>query len=334
MKKPFSLFAFFFITLLISCNNITNNKIKISGLAQGTFYNITYIDIKGINYQKQIDSILDSFNKTASLYDSTSIISRINRNEKAVSLNDDFIKIFNKAQEVSIASDGYFDVTIGPIVNVFGFGNKPHHKVSDNELSELLKHVGFNKVSIKNNELIKSDTLIKLDFNAIAQGYSVDLIAVFLESKGISNYLVEIGGEVLARGKKENETLWSVGIEKPSSNKDSEQKLQEILNISNKAIATSGSYRKYYEENGLRYSHTINPKTGEPSRNNLLSVTVMANDCMTADAYATAFMVMGFEKSLYLLENNNNLQAYFISSKPDKSFDIYITEGFKSYLKK
>ena len=176
--------------------------------------------------------------------------------------------------------------------------------------------------------------MIKLDFNAIAQGYSVDLIAFFLESKGISNYLVEIGGEVLAKGKKENETLWSIGIEKPYSNKDSEQKLQEIINISNKAIATSGSYRKYYEENGLRFSHTINPKTGEPSRNNLLSVTVMADDCMTADAYATAFMVMGLEKSLLMLENNHNLQAYFISSKPDKSFDIYITEGFKSYLKK
>lgn len=332
MKKVF--FLFFIISTLISCNNKINNKVKISGLAQGTFYHISYIDNKSTDYQRQIDSILNSFNKTASVYDSNSIISRINRNERDVYLNNDFINIFKKAQEVSEASDGYFDITVGPLVNAWGFGSKPHHKVSENELTELLKHVGYKKVAIVNNELIKTDTMMILDFNAIAQGYSVDLIALFLESKGVFNYLIEIGGEVLAKGKKENDKLWSVGIEKPSENKDEEQQLQEIIDINNKAIATSGSYRKYFEENGIRYSHTINPKNGEPTKNNLLSVTVLANDCVSADAYATAFMVMGLERSKLLLSKNKNLQAYFISSKPDKSFDIYISDGFKNYIKK
>ena len=201
-------------------------------------------------------------------------------------------------------------------------------------VDSLLPLVGYRKVQLSKGKLIKADPRIQIDFDAIAQGYSSDWLAQFFEKKGIQNYLIDIGGEVLAHGSKPDGQVWSVAIEMPSKNSEDERKIQAILTLKNRAISTSGSYRKYYEENGVRYSHTIDPSNGYPVRHNLLSVSVVANDCMTADAYATAFMVMGLEKSKVFLARNSDIEAYFISDDQHGGFSIFYTPGYDQLFKK
>lgn len=330
--KHLKLQLFIFLTFLICLQCHSQGKIHFEGKTQGTFYHITYYDPDSVNYQKQIDSMLADFNRTASLYDSMSIISRINRNEEKVLLNNDFIHIFKKSMEVSFKSDGYFDITVGPLVNAFGFGLKERIRMDSATVKSILEFVGYKLVYLEGNRLIKKDKRVLLDFNAIAQGYSVDKVGRFLESKGVKNYLIEIGGEVLARGTKPDHRKWLVGIEKPAADEFSGQQIGQMACISDKAIATSGNYRKFYIENGIKFSHTIDPKTGYPVHHSLLSVTVLACDCTTADAFATAFMVMGKEKALKVLRKNKRLEAYFISSGINGTYEIDMTPGFKKLI--
>jgi thiamine biosynthesis lipoprotein len=196
----------------------------------------------------------------------------------------------------------------------------------------LLDLVGMEKVVIRNNKLIKQSPGIKLDFNAIAQGFSVDLICDFLNKQGIENYLVEIGGEVSTKGVNKNGVLWRIGIDKPIESNLSVRELQAIVQLKDMAIATSGNYRKFYEENGVKYSHTINPKTGYPERTNLLSATVLTKECIIADAFATAFMVMGLEKSYNFVKNNPELEAFFIYADENGDFQVKATDGFKKLI--
>jgi thiamine biosynthesis lipoprotein len=207
-------------------------------------------------------------------------------------------------------------------------------KMNQHIVDSLIPLVGYHKVMLDNGKLIKTDPRIRIDYNAIAQGYTVDVVAAFLDSKGIQSYLIDIGGEVLARRTKPGGEKWNVAIEMPTKNADDERSIQAVVLLQDMAISTSGSYRKFYEENGIRYSHTINPATGYPVKHSTLSVSVLAKDCMTADAYATAFMVMGVEKGKKFLDKHPKLEVYFIYTEPDGSMKTYFTKGFEKRLKK
>ena len=329
MKKNHAILFILFIFINVSCK--TNKKdelIKFSGLAQGTTYSISYIDKEGRNFQHEIDSILKKFDQSVSIYDSTSLISKINKTKEPQKTDFYFNEIFKFSQTVSEQTNGAFDVTVGPLVNAFGFGFKNKENISKQLIDSLKQFVNYNEVKIDNGFLIKSKPEISIDFNAIAQGYSVDVISEFLTNKGIDNHIVEIGGEVIAKGRKENNTCWKVGIEKPVDN-NTDRELIVSFEIENKALATSGNYRKFYIENGIRYSHTIDPATGYPVNHSLLSVSVLAERCAYADAYATAFMVMGLEKSKIFLEKHKELEAYFIYSDSLGENKTFETEGFK-----
>ncbi len=309
------------------------NLIKIEGNAQGTSYHISYLSNDGINYKKALDSLLKKIDNSMSTWEPNSLISRINNNDSTAIADSYLIDVFRKSLEVSQKTDGAFDVTVGPLINSLGFGYTKKEYVDRSKIDSLLPYVGYQMLSLKGKKIIKAKPQIQLDFNAIAQGYSVDVLAQYLESKGITNYLVEIGGELKTKGKKENNENWKVGIDQPNEKESSERKLEAVVQLNNKALATSGNYRKFYVEGGQKYSHIINPKTGYPAKQNLLSATVIANDCMTADAYATAFMVMGLQESKAFLEQNKELQleVYFIFDDKGK-WKTYTSESLKKSI--
>ncbi|MDR1459203.1 MAG: FAD:protein FMN transferase [Bacteroidales bacterium] len=307
-------------------------QIHLEGFAQGTYYSIRYYDPLNRNLQTAIDSILSDFDKTASIYDETSIISRINRNEdNNILLNDDFKQLFAFSMEVSRQTQGAFDITVGQLVNAWGFGNEKRQNMTNEKIDSLLDCVGYDKVILKDNQLIKQHPCIKLDFNAIAQGYSVDKLGIYFDSLHIDNYLIDIGGEILAKGNKKGES-WQVGVERPADKKEMQRQLITSIVLNDKALVTSGNYRKYYEENGMRIAHTISPESGYPVENGLLSVTVL-HDCATfADAYATAFMVMGVEASIEFIKKHRGMDAFFIYQKADSVYTC-ATEGFQRLIK-
>ena len=332
MNKLVVIFLFFsFLTSNVSARN---RLIKISGYAQGTTYHISYYDHKKRNLQPEIELLLNRFNQSVSLYDSNSIICQINKNKEHVVADDYFTVCFNRAQEVAEATNGAFDVTVGPLVSYWGFGLKNKDKTDSAGVDSLLKFIGYRLVVLKDHQIIKKDKRLRLDFNALAQGYSVDLVAKLLESEGVTNYLIEIGGEVFAKGKKSNGEVWTVGIETPGNKPESDNPLMAIATLKNAALATSGNYRKFYEYRGKRYSHIINPHSGYPAMNSLLSVSVVAADCITADAYATAFMVMGLDESIRFLSQHPELQAYMIYTTTDNRYEIYQTSGLKDIIQK
>lgn len=310
--------AFFFsiasILLILGCNRGINNTITISGAAQGTSYHITYLAGQHSNYREAFDSIFKKINLSLSTYDTSSIISKINRNDTTVKVDEYFSDVFKKSIEVSEKTRGLFDVTVAPIINAYGFGFTKKERITNLLIDSLLRFVGYKKVRLVDNKLVKDIPQVMLDFNAIAQGYTVDVLASFLESKGINNYMVEVGGELRAKGMKLNDSSWTVGIEQPNETLTDDASLFAEIKIKNKSLATSGNYKKFYVEDGKKYAHIIDPFTGYPAKHNLLSTTVIADDCMTADAYATSFMVMGLEKSKqFLLEHKDlNLEVFFI----------------------
>jgi len=331
MKNIF--FLVIFVLICYSCNSKPQEIIKLFGFAQGTTYSISYYEDNNINYQKQIDSLLKEFDKSVSIYIPNSLISRINRNEQDVVIDNIFREIFIRSREVSEKTDGAFDITVAPLVNNWGFGHTDKTGVDSAGIDSLKEFVDYKLVTIESGRIVKQDPRVMLDFNAIAQGGSVELIAGYLEGKGIDNYLVEIGGEVKAKGRKVNGDAWRIGIDKPIDDPDAKNReLQEIVRLTDKSLATSGNYRKYYIENGVKYSHTIDPETGFPVRHSLLSVTVVCDNCMLADAWATAFMVMGSEKSITMAEDIEGIEAYFIYSGKNGEPEIYCTEGFKDMI--
>lgn len=325
--------VFFLVAFLLTRPGKKRNYEELSGFAQGTTYSIIYESERGENLQSSIDSFLTDFDRSLSIYDPNSIISRFNRNDPAVAADDAFIEVFNKSGEVFAATNGAFDITVGPVVNALGFGSKDTLAVDSLVIDSLLQYVGMNKVNLAEGKLLKQHPNMQLDVNAIAQGYSVDLVARFLEERGIRNYMVEIGGEVRAKGKNSKRSVWKIGIDRPQEgNMLPGANLQAIVSLDDKSLATSGNYRKFYEKNGIKYVHTINPKTGYPVVSNLLSATVVAEDCITADAYATAFMVMGLEQSIEFLQEHWFLDAFLIFADAQGRFQVYFTPGLKKYL--
>lgn len=302
-------------------------------MAQGTYYSITYFDHLDRNFQPQIDSLLDAFDMSVSMWKPESVISRINRGEEGVKCDSFFINTYLIALVVAEESNGAFDFTVGPLVNAWGFGFTDRLKVDQLMVDSLLPLVDYRFITLDGDHIIMEKEGINFDFNAVAQGYSVDIVSDFLTSKGLKNYLIDIGGEVLARGEKPGNGKWLVGIEKPSEDELSERTLEATVYLKDLALATSGNYRKYYEEDGVRYSHTIDPETGYPVTHTLLSASVIAKDAGTADAWATAFMVMGLDKAKAILKTKKDLEAYFIFSNEDGTLGTYITDGMEALLK-
>jgi thiamine biosynthesis lipoprotein len=301
--------------------------VRFSGEALGTYYAISYYDKTGRSFQTEIDSLLKEFLLVASLHEPKSEINAVNNNED-ITLSPMFIDIFNKAISISELSNGAFDFTIGPLVKAHGFWNKQREEITDEKIAEYLKLVDFRGIQIVDGRVIKQNPNMKIDFNSIAKGYVVDLVGKFLDEKGIRAFLVDIGGEVLGKGQKPNGECWRVGIEKPAETADSDREIESVMYLCNAALATSGNYRKYYEKDGKRYSHMIDPTTGKSVEHSLLSVTVRDSTAWRADAFATAFMVLGVEKSLILLEKLPGVEAYFISAADDGTFVITKSDGF------
>lgn len=319
---------FFYATVMYS----QQDPIRFGGNAQGSTYHITYFDSLNRDFQPQIEKILADFDKSVSTYIPNSIISRINSNQKNVTVDKYFIACFNKAKEVWKNTDGAFDPTVYPLVNAWGFGPGKKQKIEKHIIDSILKFVGFNLIELKGNKIIKKDPRVALDFNAFAQGYAVDVVSEFLNTKKIKCYIVEIGGEVYAKGKKPNGSNWTIGIEKPIDNKESENPLKAIVKLENLAIATSGNYRRFIIEDGVKYAHHLDPKTGYPTKNNLLSASLFAKECISSDANATGVLVMGLEKAKEFLKIHTELQAYLIYSDDKGNYQVYETPGLKDIV--
>lgn len=325
--------ALVIILFLNACQTKKSEYTKISGFAQGTTYNITYENSTNQDYSEAIDSLLKAFDKSCSMYDSTSIISRINNNDPTVEADDWFIEVFKKSAEVSALSGGALDITVGPVVHAWGFGNAPIAKHDKAYIDSLLQYVGMDKVRLEGRKVIKKFPGVSLDVNAVAQGYSVDVVSQFFEAKGIKNYLVEIGGEVRCKGTNAKNNFWRVGIDKPNDDNIAPGgELQAVIELNNKSLTTAGNYRKFFVENGVKYGHTIDPKTGFPAKNTLLSATVVCDDAITADAWDTAFMVLGLEKSKELLKKLPGIEVYFIYSNEQGKYEIFFSEGLKKMI--
>lgn len=325
---------FIVILLLTSAcfGDKSSKQINLIGEAQGTYYNIIYYDNLNRDLQFEIDSLLDAFDQSVSLWVPGSILSQVNNNTEDVHLDKYFTDNFDLSKKVSEETGGAFDFTIGSLVKVWGFGYDGSKQVDSTIIDSLLRVVGFEKVNIIDNKIVKQNKNITLDFNAIAQGYSVDMIGEFLESKKIVNFLIDIGGEVLAKGKKNDGSLWKVGIERPADNFDDQRNLTAIITLENQSIATSGNYRKFFEKDGIRYSHIIDPKTGYPAHHKLLSVSIITNNTALADAYATACMIMGLDKSIAFIERRPDLEAFFIYSTNEGDYYVYTTESFSKLI--
>ena len=297
-------------TILIISQQRNTPYQKCSGTIFGTVYNITYQHDKDI--QPELVAKMQEVDSALSMFNEQSIISHINRNED-VTPNDMFLNVFKLAQHVADDTNGAFDITVAPLVNIWGFGFKRGQTPSQPAIDSLLLLIGHRKVKYDGHRIVKHDPRIMLDCSAIAKGYGADVVAAVLDDKGIKNYLVEIGGEIVTRGINEKRLPWKIGVTKPTDDALQEGgELQTILNVTDKAMATSGNYRNFYYKGGRRYAHTIDPKTGYPVQHNILSATVLTDQCARADAYATAFMVMGLDRAKKVLEKNPDLMAYII----------------------
>jgi len=285
-------------------------RINYSGVTQGSYFSISYFDEKNRTFENEFDSIFNEVDNSVSLWNENSIIRKVNRNEDVV-VNQIFKDNFELAIKASEVSDGAFDATIGPLVAAWGFHYKKELEMTPEMADSIRQLVDYQKIIIIDNKVVKANPNMTLDFNAVAQGYTTDLICKFLEIKGIESYLVDVGGEIFAKGTKPNGEMWTIGIEKPAENFDSERAVQIKLKIKDKGIVTSGNYRKYIEKDGIRYSHSINPKTGYPVEHSLLSATVIADNASWADCLATICMLVGKEKASKLLEGQG-VEAYFI----------------------
>lgn len=302
------------------------------GMVFGTIYKITYQHEDDL--QNDIKAAMMEVDNSLSPYNPNSIITRINHNEDTL-LNEHFLHVFNLAQQISAETEGAFDITVAPLVNAWGFGFKHSIDIDPNVIDSLRQFVGYQKIKLEDGKIMKEDARTMLDCSAIAKGYGVDRVARLLDQKGVQHYMVDIGGEVVLKGKNPRMKTWRIGINKPVEDSLSvNQELQTILEVSGVGMATSGNYRKFYYKDGKRYAHTIDPRVGTPVQHNILSATVIAKDCTTADAYATAFMVMGLEQAKAFCEAHPELHAYFICDGEGDSYEIFATPGMEKWMVK
>ena len=305
---------------------------KNQGFVFGTTYTITYQSNDDL--QQEIEAELKKVDCALSMFNEHSIISRINRGEDALGNDEEskmFTEVYNLAMKVSEETDGAFDITVAPLVNAWGFGFKNGQMPTKQQVDSILQFVGYKKVptSLRTpHSTLHTPPSTLLDCSAIAKGYGCDVVARLLRSKDIQNFMIEIGGEVITRGNNPNRVPWKIGVVKPTDDTLAVQREnQTVLNITDKAMATSGNYRNFYYKGGKKYAHTIDPHTGYPVQHSLLSATVLAKDCATADAYATSFMVMGMEKAKEVLKRHPELMAYLIYSDKNGELATWQSEG-------
>lgn len=329
----------FFITGILilafsACKQQPSKYIYNEGFIYGTMYHMVYESPNGKDLQDEITEKLAGYNKIFSTYDKESTISKINNNIDT-KLEPEFITCFKRAEEISKITNGAFDITCGPMVNAWGFGPEEKEKMTPEIIDSLKAITGYQKVRLVNGKIIKDNPHMKLDMSAISKGYTCDLMGNFLKEKGCKNYMVEIGGEVVAKGKNAKGNIWTIGISKPDENAFfAANDYQAKVHLPDHALATSGNYRNFYVENGKKYAHTIDPKTGYPVQHSLLSSTVLANNCMTADAFATAFMVLGMEDGIEIVREHPELEVYFIYADKDGKNQVYMSENFQRHLVK
>ncbi|MEZ4886035.1 MAG: FAD:protein FMN transferase [Chitinophagales bacterium] len=337
MKHPFLLLSFFLVCTFIGCKQSPDpkterlqNTVQFKGETMGTYYAITYIDAEKQNHQTAIDSVFKAFDFSVSTYNPKSVISSFNQNKTVDTIEVDatFAAVFRRSKEIYQLTEEHFDPTVMPLVNYWGFGaDKTKPDLDSMAVDSLQQLVNFKSLNLleKGQQffVVRQQKGVQLDFSAIAKGYGVDLVGDFLAAKGLTDYFVEVGGEVVARGKNPRSEWWTVGINKPVENAATTE-IEETIQLENQAMATSGNYRRFYEKDGQKFVHTIDPKTGYATPSNLLSASIVAKDCMTADAIATACMVMGYEKAKQFIEAQKGLKALLIYSDGEKMVDTFV----------
>ena len=296
------LYCFLTVVLMVGCSQRASYR-QNQGFVFGTIYNITYES--ATDWQSEIEAELQKVDNEFSMFNEQSTVARLNRGE-SVDTSAMFREVYLLAQKVNQDTDGAFDISVAPLVNAWGFGFKHQQMPTPEQVDSLLK--------------IRD----QMDFSAIAKGYGCDVVARLLEQKGVSNYMVEIGGEVVLKGENPRQTLWHVGVTKPVEDSlSTEGELQAVLTMTDRAMATSGNYRNFYYKDGQRYAHTIDPRTGYPVQHNILSATVLADDCATADAYATSFMVLGMDGAKAVLARHPELEAYLIYTDTQNCLQVW-----------
>ena len=303
-----------------------------TGFIFGTIYNVSYQSSHDL--QPEIEAELKRVDASLSPFNKQSIITAVNNN-RPVKLDDRFIEVFTLAEKISKETNGAFDITVAPLVNEWGFGFKPVGAPPRHVIDSLRAIVGYQKVRLQDGVIRKADPRIMLDCSAIAKGYGSDCVARLLRKHGIDNFMVEIGGEVVTSGINPDRMPWRIGVTKPVDDSTAiDQELQTVLNVTDKAMATSGNYRNFYYKGGRKYAHTIDPKTGYPIQHNILSATVLADDCATADAYATSFMVLGLDGARRILKRHPELMAYLIYSDAKGNNKVWFSPSLKDKIVK
>ena len=345
----FSFLGLVLLTSLHSCTEEKHNhfpqlRYEIAGEAQGTTYNIVYFTKEATIQKNQVDSVLDEIDLAASVWVENSLISKFNNSSDSIfkvpfQTNSFFLDNFQMCKEVYENTNGAYNPTVGELVNAWGFGFKNRENMDSLIVDSLLQSVGFSDNQMKlfrDNEvnyISKTNPNTQLDYNGIAQGYSVDVLADYFKANGVSNFMIEVGGELLANGRKSDGSYWKIGIDEPVT-ENMTRKLAATIKLDNMSVATSGNYRKFYEKNGIKYSHTIDPNTGKPVQHQLLSTTVITDNCALADAYATAFMVMGVSETKLFLEQHSelNLSVYLIFSDSTSKWNTWQTKDFDEII--
>ena len=328
MKKILS--AFFLVALIVGTVFILSGSKYYTNEGQifGTTYHITYAGTNDLD--KEIRAELQRVDDALSMFNKQSVLSKFNRNEKYDVSNARFNDVVRLSLQLSRETDGAFDITVAPLVNEWGFGFKHRERINASKIDSLRAFVGYDKLFYEGNRLNKRDSRVTIDCGAVAKGYGVDCVARLLSSKGCTNYMVEIGGEVVVKGKNAKGKKWTIGINKPvDDSTKTVSEVQSILHVSDCGIATSGNYRNFYYVDGRKVSHTIDPKTGQPVQHSLLSATVLTPSCAKSDALATSFMVMGLDRAKAFLAKHKDVQAYFIFADGQGKYNVWMTEGMQ-----
>lgn len=330
------LLSFFCLLLLWSCTpNNQPRLVELTGNAQGSTYQIKYLTDQNLNFGDEVTQIFEDIDLSMSTYKPESIISEINKGNTWVSLDDYFTAVLNRSLEIAEESNGAFDPTVGPLVTLWGFGLEKRGEIKPEDVEETKQLVGYEKLE-RDGDKARIPAGFSIDFNSIAQGYTVDVLGEYLENQGITDYMVEVGGEVRARGVNDKGQTWRIGVDKPQEEIDSEDRFQVILELKDASLATSGNYRKFWvdEETGVKYAHTIDPANGYPANNKLLSASIISENGMDADGYATVCMVYGASKCLEFLNAKEGLEGYLVSTTEEGEWITHSTLGFQAYIAK
>ena len=334
MSLWFKILLFFISAKAYPAQDMPSLKTFIlSGKAQGTTFSIKYRSADSMVTLDEVNHLFAKVDLSLSVYNPGSLISKFNKGDKMILCDEYLLAVVKKSMEVCLASDGAFDITVKPLVDLWGFGPAGEGRIpSGKKIRKALSVVGCGQLFIKGEEVVKKNESVQIDCNGIAQGYTVDLLSALLESKGIKNYMVELGGEIRVLGLNKEEQEWSIGIEGPVKNITGEYEQNRVLRLSNGAVTTSGTYRNSFSKEGKVYSHLINPHTGYPIDNGMVSATVIAPDAITADALDNVCMVLGPEAALKFLQKYPNVEAYLVYQSPDGQIADTLTKGFKKYL--